>query len=95
MKLFSCEKCGSVDVFIKKSGNQTGLYCGDCGKWIKWLTKDEIRLVERQILKLKEEHNSCEYCNKEWGMRDPATNRFVIPPNNKVNYCPICGAKIK
>ena len=95
MKLFSCGACGSVDIFIKKNGSQTGLYCGDCGKWIKWLSKNEIGLVERQIFKLNEEHHRCEYCNKEWGMCDPVTNRFVAPPNNKINYCPICGAKIK
>lgn len=34
---------------MKKSGNNTGLYCGDCGAWIKWLNKTEIRLVQRQI----------------------------------------------
>ena len=27
-----------------KYGNKTGLYCNKCGKWIKWLTKDEKRL---------------------------------------------------
>ena len=49
MKIFECPTCGSKDVFVEKSGNQTGLYCGDCGKWIKWLTKEEFRLAERQI----------------------------------------------
>lgn len=48
MKVFECPKCHSNDVFIEESGNQIGLYCGDCGKWIKWLTKDEARLVKRQ-----------------------------------------------
>lgn len=49
MKEFECSKCHSKDVFISKSGNNTGLYCGDCGKWITWLNKDQLRLVERQI----------------------------------------------
>ena len=31
MKEYSCNKCGSTDLFIKKSGNNVGLYCGDCG----------------------------------------------------------------
>lgn len=35
---------GAAVSFIKQSGNQTGLYCSECGKWQKWLTKDEIRL---------------------------------------------------
>ena len=49
MKEFKCTKCNSSDVFINKSGNNIGLYCGDCGKWITWLNKDQLRLVERQI----------------------------------------------
>lgn len=48
MKIFEC-KCGSTEVFIEQSGNNTGLYCADCGKWVKWLNKDELRLANRQI----------------------------------------------
>lgn len=49
MKNFGCPKCGSIDIFLKESGSQTGLYCGDCGKWIKWVSKNEIPLVKRFI----------------------------------------------
>ena len=38
-----CKKCGSIDLFMKESGNNIGLYCSDCGAWIKWLSKDEQR----------------------------------------------------
>ena len=48
MKIFEC-KCGSTDVFIKQQGNNCGLYCADCGKWLTWLNKDSKRLAERQI----------------------------------------------
>lgn len=48
MKIFVCE-CGSNDVFTEKKGSHIGLYCGDCGKWLKWLSKEDLRLVERQI----------------------------------------------
>lgn len=41
-------KCGSVKFFTEVKGNNTGLYCAECGKWIKWLTKDEIRDFENQ-----------------------------------------------
>lgn len=54
MKVYECPKCQSKDVFIQKSGNQVGLYCGDCGKWIKWLNKDEQRLAERQVEMMKD-----------------------------------------
>ena len=31
------------NTFIQKVGNQTGLYCKECGKWIKWLNKNEVQ----------------------------------------------------
>lgn len=35
MKTYECPKCGSKDLFMKKSNTHTGLYCGDCGSWLK------------------------------------------------------------
>lgn len=49
MRMYECPKCGSKDLFLRKSGNNTGLYCGDCGAWIKRVGKKEIPLVERFI----------------------------------------------
>lgn len=49
MKEFKCNKCNSDDMFIKANGTQTGLYCGDCGKWIQWLNKQDQLLAERFI----------------------------------------------
>ena len=39
-------KCGCTDMFTEKKGNNTGLYCSKCGKFQKWLGKDELRLFE-------------------------------------------------
>lgn len=41
-----CKKCGSVSLHTEVKGNNTGLYCDDCGAWIKWLGKDELRTFE-------------------------------------------------
>jgi ribosomal protein L37AE/L43A len=46
MKEYRCPKCNSKNLFIKKVGNNTGLYCGDCGAWIKWVGKNELRAFE-------------------------------------------------
>lgn len=54
MKDFSCKKCNSTDVYIREVGMQSGLYCGDCGKWIQWLGKEDLRMAKRYI----EENNS-------------------------------------
>lgn len=46
MKEYRCPKCNSKNLFVKKVGNNTGLYCGDCGAWIKWVGKNELRAFE-------------------------------------------------
>lgn len=38
-----CNKCGSMSLHTEEKGNNIGLYCDDCGAWIKWLGKDELR----------------------------------------------------
>lgn len=50
MRIYKCEKCGSTDVFIECNENHRGLYCGDCGEWIKWSNIDEERLALRQLI---------------------------------------------
>lgn len=42
-------KCGGKEFFTEKHGNQTGLYCSACGKWQKWLKKDEMRLFNHGV----------------------------------------------
>ena len=46
MKEYKCPKCNSKNLFTKKVGNNTGLYCEDCGAWIKWVGKNELRVFE-------------------------------------------------
>lgn len=41
-----CKKCGSISLHTEVKGNNTGLYCDDCGSWIKWLSKEELRAFE-------------------------------------------------
>lgn len=41
-----CKKCGSIALHTEAKGNNTGLYCDDCGVWVKWLGKDELRAFE-------------------------------------------------
>lgn len=41
-------KCGSQDMFLGEKGYNTGMYCSACGKWQKWMSKDEIRLFKQK-----------------------------------------------
>lgn len=52
-----CKKCGSVALHIETKGNNIGLYCDDCGAWIKWLGKDELRAFEYSMREATKEEN--------------------------------------
>lgn len=39
-------------MFVEIQGNRKGLYCGKCGKWIKWLNKNEFRIIKYQNVKI-------------------------------------------
>lgn len=57
--MFQCKKCGSVTLHTEVKGNNTGLYCNDCGAWVKWLGKDELRAFEYSMREAtKEERES-------------------------------------
>ena len=47
IKDYQC-KCGCNDFFFADKGNQKGIYCSYCGKWIKWADKDEQNLIMKQ-----------------------------------------------
>ncbi len=39
-------KCGSKELFVEIQGQRRGLYCGKCGKWQKWITKQELQVAK-------------------------------------------------
>ena len=45
-----CKKCGSDIMFTKIKGNNTGLYCHECGAWQKWLSKNEKNIWDSPII---------------------------------------------
>lgn len=51
IKDYKC-KCGENDFFFDDKGNQTGIYCSYCGKWLKWADKDEqsLRMKQEPVL---------------------------------------------
>lgn len=66
-----CKKCGSISLHTEVKGNNTGLYCDDCGAWIKWLGKNELRAFE--------------HANKLRGLRATAKVYDDAFVNNEVN----------
>lgn len=71
-------KCGSLDFFIEKQGNNTGLYCSMCGKWQKWMNKDEIRLFEHNHKPKKKNETKQTWGDKIRAMSDEELAEFLI-----------------
>lgn len=57
----TCKKCGIVDGFIEEKGAQAGLYCDKCGRWIKWLSRDEARLFKHNEIQMLNENRRAGY----------------------------------
>lgn len=52
----NCSSCGSSEIFLRKKGNATGLYCLNCGKWYKWVGKKEVKVYTHRGYKVHEEN---------------------------------------
>jgi len=61
-----CKKCGSIFLHTEVKGNNTGLYCDDCGTWVKWLSKNELRVFEH---KKNEKSNNVSSNNEDMILR--------------------------
>lgn len=45
-------ECGSDKLFVEIQGQRRGLYCGKCGKWQKWITKEELQIAKFKGMKI-------------------------------------------
>ena len=43
-----CKSCGSIDYELKEKRMHIGAYCRDCGEWIKWVSKKEVRRIKEK-----------------------------------------------
>ena len=55
-----CKKCGSIKLHTEVKGNSVGLYCSKCGKWQRWLSKDELRAFKYADKKKEETKGTVE-----------------------------------
>ena len=51
----ACKKCGCCEFGFLLKGNQLGIYCSRCGRWLKWADKDEQNLYELSIQNVRGE----------------------------------------
>ena len=47
-----CNKCNSKKLFVEIQGNRRGLFFSECGKWQKWITKQELQIAKFREYKI-------------------------------------------
>ena len=45
MITIKCKKCGGTNGYLKVGDVHTGLYCSQCNSWIKWISKNELEIL--------------------------------------------------
>lgn len=48
----SCRKCGGIGFYLQQSGMQVGMYCDNCGSWLKWVGKKDLEGYKRRGIKV-------------------------------------------
>lgn len=85
-----CKKCGSTSLHTEVKGNNTGLYCDDCGAWVKWLGKDELRAFEysqKKAEEAKSEPTKTIAINKPAGITTYRNYQLNLDKINSVDDC--------
>ena len=104
MKL-TCKHCGNFTFYEEDRGQHKGIYCSKCGKWVKWVNKNDLSalkssgvLVSKPIVRgvvaddISEQGISVE---KEFGVLtetrgNDAALPFDISENSETVGCPVC-----
>lgn len=63
--------CGGTSKFLRKKGAATGLYCGQCEKWFKWVGKKDIDRYKQRGFKVHAE----KYSPNNIGQEQPQNNQ--------------------
>jgi hypothetical protein len=74
IKEYKCG-CGHDEFFFADKGNQKGIYCSYCGKWLKWADKNEQNLRMKQVSVL--DKIRAEIKSKKFGLTDTEDGRRI------------------
>lgn len=85
MLIKECLKCESKKLTIKETGTQKGLYCSECGNWLKWINKKEYPEYIKMLRNNQENTNAIDYINS---IRKNIVDSLVMAKNiGKIDIC--------
>ena len=44
-----CKYCLTTETVLREKGPHIGAYCANCGRWLKWLSKEEKNFTDLGI----------------------------------------------
>ena len=48
IKNYRCKNCGGEKFFFHSVNMHMGIYCSECGRWYKWVDRDERNLMYKK-----------------------------------------------
>ena len=81
-----CKKCGCTEGYLRYGDVHTGLYCSKCNSWIKWVSKNEISILESGatiVDEFFEEVVDIEYLKKQRDDLDKQINDYYKKQTKK------------
>lgn len=62
-----CKYCLTTETVLREKGPHIGAYCANCGRWLKWLGKNEKNFVDFGIKlePIKTEKNEIDSTDEE------------------------------
>lgn len=96
-----CGKCGSELIEMKRDARGLpNAYCATCGSLIKKMSTSEVIEYYEQRLKMvrgvgDDDRQPCPYCTERWIMLRGNERTRVIQVPVDIQYCPVCGRKLK
>lgn len=81
-----CSKCGGIGFYLKERGNNTGKYCVNCNRWLKWIGKQERQLLESKGFKVHDSDyiSQLNTINKDAKTKEIESNRYIEVPEGSI-----------
>lgn len=71
MQIPKCSRCGDIKIFLRYKGSQVGMYCNNCSKWHKWVSKADVKALNARGFKVFREDYVAPCEREDYGVENP------------------------
>lgn len=81
LKNYKCANCENTEFFMSRRGEQIGVYCLECGRYLKWANPSEVNLFLKEKGEIEEESGKLTKDGKIFIANCPSCNGLAAPVN--------------